>query len=165
MKLGSVFYVLIASYFGILSVFAGNKFEEFTSPSSASTLLNKCLAPLKTFFTVNDEEKMMQPRCSIEEFENFTLNDLLQLGPKQISSLPASYFKTLKSELATEIPVQFIGQLEKQQILAFSQETIEALPLNSRKLLQKIKSKPGPLARAIIMFLSAITAIVIFKFS
>lgn len=159
-------YVFILGALAILSVFAAGKLEDISSPGSinvASTLISKCLAPFATVFTQKAPKE--QPVCSAEEFRSFSTEDLLKLGPKQICSLPPRYFESLRSDQAAQLPVQFIGNLGKEQVAAFSKEAVHALPIHSRKLLQKIKTRPGPIARAIIMTLSALTAFIIFKYS
>lgn len=89
----------------------------------------------------------------------------MKLDGKQISSLPASYFESLKLEQAAPLSPGFITQLQREQALAFPKEAADVLNSKSRKMLKKIKNKPGPVARAVIMLVSALTAFVIFKYS
>ena len=128
----------------------------------ATMLFTKCLAPLKSVFSLT-EFRESEPVCSAEEFSTFNGAELMNL--KDISSLPPSYFESLRSEQASQLTSSFINQLGKEQALAFPREAIVALPANSRKLLNKIKRKPGPVARAVIMGFSAVTAFIIFKYS
>jgi hypothetical protein len=165
-RANAIMYVFILSALAMLSVFATGKLENISSPGSAnmaSALLTKCLAPFATVFTNTAVEK--QPFCNAEEFKGLNSEELLKLGPHQISALPSRYFESLRVDQLSELSVQFIGQLGKEQAMAFSKEAIDALPANSRKLLQKIKTRPGPMARAVIMLLSAFTAFIIFKYS
>lgn len=147
-----------------LAAFASTKFQDIdiSSPVIASSIISKCLAPLsKVLFG----ETQTQPVCSVKEFTRYSAETLMQLNQKQINSLPPGYFKHLKIEQASLLSPSFIGNLKKEQAMSFPSEMEKVLPEKSRKLLGKIKNKPGPIARAVIMTLSAFTAFIVFKYS
>lgn len=149
----------------VLSIFATNKVNDVSSPAgidAASSIITKCLAPLSSMVFSKPYE---QPICSIQEFSSFSAEKLMKLDKTQIRSLPPSYFKSLKIEQAMPLSATFISTLNKEQAMAFPESIEEALPKTTRKLLNKIKRKPGPFARAVIMTLSALTAFIIFKYS
>lgn len=149
----------------ILSVFAANKLEEVAPPvgiNVASSIISKCLAPISSIiFSQSD----LPPICSANQFSGYSAEELMKLDGKQIKSLPASYFESLKIEQAIPLSPTFINNLKKDQAMAFSKNVEQALSDKSRKLLQKIKRKPGPIARTVIMTLSALTAFLVFKYS
>ena len=158
-----LFTALVCSL--ILSVFAADKVKDISSPAgidAASSIISKCLAPLSSIVFSKPYE---QPICSAEEFSSFNVEDLMKLGKKQIRSLPPNYFESLKIEQAAALSATFINNLNKEQAMAVPKSIEEALPSASRKLLNKIKKQPGPMARAVIMTLSALTAFIIFKYS
>lgn len=128
-------------------------------PSGSSSILS--LEPFVSKLWKLD----VPPVCTAEEFSAYTAETLMKMNSKQINSLPASYFESLKIEQAAPLSPSFITQLHKDQAMAFSSEVASVLPKNSLKILNKIKKRPGPIARAVIMSLSAITAYVIFKYS
>jgi hypothetical protein len=149
----------------ILSVFASKKLDDVTHPvgfNTASSIISKCLAP---FSSVLFGQSNIQPICSAKEFSGYSAEELMKFDVKQIKSLPPSYFKYLKIEQAIPLSPTFINNLEKDQAIAFAKNVEDALPDKSRKLLQKIKRRPGPIARAIIMTLSALIAYLVFKYS
>lgn len=149
----------------ILSVFASNKLQEVPLPigiNGPASIISKCLAPFSLMIFGKPE---LQPICSAEAFSDYSAEELMQLNGIQIKSLPPSYFESLKIEQAIPLSPTFINNLEKKQAMAFSKSAEKVLPHKSRKLLQKIKRKPGPVARAVIMTLSALTAFLIFKYS
>lgn len=159
---------LFFAVFGALSlaltaVSATAKLDHATFPE-ATMIFTKCLAPLSSVFGV-DMFHTPEPACSAEEFSSFAGDDLMKMNGKQIGSLPPTYFESLKSEQAAHLKAPFINQLAKEQAMAFTKEAADALPKDSRKVLNKIKNKPGPVARGIILGLSAVTAFIIFKYS
>lgn len=160
----SLFFAL----FGILSlalitVSATGKLENVAFPD-ATMFFTKCFAPLSSVFSVGMFHKP-EPVCSAEEFSSYAGYDLMKLDGKQIGSLPPSYFESLKIGQATQLGAPFINRLGKEQAMAFTKEAEAALPRDSRKVLNKIKKKPGPVARGIILALSGVTAFIIFKYS
>lgn len=152
----SLFLLILA----VTSSMVAGKLEIINPAPGTPSLFAKCLAPLASYFW-----KPSEPVCSINEFTNYSADDLMKLDGKQISSLPASYFESLKLEQAAPLSPGFITQLQREQALAFPKEAADVLNSKSRKMLKKIKNKPGPVARAVIMLVSALTAFVIFKYS
>ena len=146
--------------FALIAASTAEKSDGMAFPG-ATVLFTKCLAP----FNSAKFNLPTPPICSAEEFYSYDGNDLMRMDGKQIGSLPPSYFESLRIEQASRLEASFIRKLGKEQALAFTMEAESALPANSRKVLKKIKKKPGPVARAIIMGLSAATAFIIFKYS
>mgnify|MGYP001809725729 CR=1 FL=1 len=161
------FLLFFAAFTGtlIFPVFAATKLEEIPAPGGlnvASSIFSRCLAPLSSLILGKSE---MQPICSANEFSGYSGEEMMKLDGKEIKSLPASYFASLKIAQAAPLSPTFIGHLNKDQAMAFPKTAEEALSDKSRKILQKIKRKPGPTARAAIMALSALTAFLVFKYS
>ena len=164
-RLASLLIIVALASTLILSVFASNKLQEVPLPvgiNGPSSIISKCLAPLSSIIFGKPE---LQPVCSAEEFSGYSAEELMQLNGKEIKSLPPSYFESLKIDQAIPLSPTFINNLKKEQAMAFSKSAEKVLPEKSRKLLKKIKRKPGPIARAVIMILSALTAFLIFKYS
>ena len=156
-------FIILVGICGVLSmVLATAEKSETVAFPSATMLFTKCLAPLKSLFSVSG---VIAPVCSAKEFSAYGGGELMAMDGKQIGSLLPSYFESLRSEQAAQLGASFINQLGKDQALAFSKTAEAALPANARKLLKKIKKRPGPVARVVIMSLSAITAFIIFKYS
>ena len=141
---------------------ASAKLETKVNP--VPSILAKCLAPLSSLSWMTERPKTL-PFCSAEEFKSYPAEKLMKMDSKQISSLPASYFESLRIDQAAPLSPRFITQLHKEQAMAIPREIAQVLPQKSRKALKKIKNKPGPIARAVLMGLSGIAAFVIFKYS
>lgn len=157
--------LLFGILLGISVLVSGTeKSESFTFPE-ATLLFQTCLAPLKSVLNGAIFAKVDEPVCSAQEFSVFGGDELMKMDGSQINSIPPSYFESIKSNQVTRIETSFINQLGKEQAMAFSKDAVKALPVDSRKLLNKIKKRPGPVARGIILALSALTAFIIYKYS
>lgn len=151
---------LILILLAFIASFVNGKLETLNPAPSTPSILSKCLAPFASYFW-----KPSEPFCSVKEFSGYSAEQLMKLNGKQLASLPSNYFESLKIEQAAPLSPGFITQLQKDQAKAFPKEAADVLHPKSRKILNKIKRKPGPIARAIIMSLSAVTAFIIFKYS
>lgn len=150
--------LILFTLVGAISATAG-KYAQYMDVS-------RCLAPITAKFPFSfSSNSAAQKMCTLEEFSGFAPDKLVKLDSAQVASLPPSYFESLHREQATFLTPEFIAKMNREQANAVSHEAEKAMSDKCRKMLKQIKSKPGPLARGIILSLSALLAYIIFRYS